>query len=641
MSEEQPALIGESFIKGVLERLGQNKPVRRTLPLWGRIHVDRRLPFLFLYRKPLERPDAGTDSLVLGEASYVLASSDEQLSGGLTALVQGIIDVSLPAFGEFLLVEVWSSCETSVETDRPGLQNPAFRLWHSGSRALFPTVEAFERSLRSIRTRGGRSEVESIVEGDGGPPGLGPCLGGRELPSKGVHLLGLEVRPVYRSANGHDVFPVALRELRRAFSKSTKHALVQFVRQRTSSSPAHYQMLGRRTVVKAVWQADQILAEITDRIDFLLSVTPINLHAAWAAFERSGCTELPRFGYRPLLMAPLDLKRELYSAPIKRVEDPELGWMLRKKQRELDWQLTALAARDSQAFLYASLLVFGDVDETLLAEARRVLENVPAVPEADQTSRKVSASEFAARAKEEIEFFRLQHDQAQAGVEINANVTGLMVSNGTLLIAADLRVPSARLEALVQHEVGTHLLTFINGRAQPFRLLRSGLAGYDELQEGLAVLSEYVAGGLSPARLRLLAARVVAVKCVTDGADFVQTFDRLHKDLGFSKRTAFGITTRVFRAGGLTKDATYLRGLVRILRHLSSGGSLEPLLVGKIGFEDVSVMEELLRRKVLRPPSLYPRYLQDPASMGRLQSAKSSADVVDLLMKEPPPRRGQ
>lgn len=639
MSTERPELIRESFIQRILERLRQNKPVRRSLPLWGRVHVDRRLPFLFVYRMPMERRDPGTASLVLGEASYLLASSDAQLSGGLTALVQGIVEAGLEDFGAFLLVEVWSSCEDSDEVEQPGLQKPAFRLWHSGARAVFPTVEAFERSLRSIRIRGVRPQVEAIVAPDAGPPGLGSFLAGPGLAQPGIHRLGLEVRPFYRSANGHDVFPVALRELRRAFSKSTKHALVEFVRRRTSARPTHYQMLGRRAVVKAVWEADRILAEITDRIDFLLSVTPINLEAAWGDFERNGCTELPRFGYRPLSIAPLELKRELYSAPIKRIEDPELGWMLRKKQRELDWQLTALAARDSQEFLYASLLVFGDVDEPLLDEACRILEKVPAPIETDRGAHKVTASEFAARAREEIDFFRSQHEQAQAGIEINANVNGLVVSNGVLFIGTDCQVPAARLEALIQHEVGTHLLTFINGQAQPFQLLRSGLAGYDELQEGLAVLSEYLAGGLSPTRLRLLAARVIAVKCLTGGADFVQTFNRLHKDFGFSKRTAFGITTRVHRAGGLTKDATYLRGLVRILRYLSDWGSLEPMLVGKIGFEDVSVMEELLRRQVLRPPSLHPRYLHDSASMGRLQSAKSNADVVDLLLEEPPQRR--
>ena len=640
MALVRPEQIDEPFIEGVLERLREDQAVRRTLPVWGRVHVDRRLPFLFLYRKPLERPDEGTDQLVLGEASYVLGSSEARLQGGLAALIQGIVDVNLPVFGAFLVVEVWSASDARAGTNGPGSREPAFRLWHGGSKELFPTVEAFERSLRSIRILHTRPEVESVVERDPGPPGLDCCLAGPGLATRGIYRLGLEVRPVYRSINGQDVFPVALRELRRAFSKSTKHALVEFVRQRTSSRPAHYQMLGRRSVVKAVWQADRMLAGISDRIDFLRSVTPINLHEAWTSFDRNGGSELPSFGYRPLLIPPLELKRELFSAPIQRIEDPELRWMLRKKQRELDWQLTALAARDSREFLYASLLVFGDVDQPLLDEARRVLERVPPSPEANPGSQTVTASKFLARAREEIEFLKLQHDEVRVGIEISANIAGLMVSNGTLFIGADLQVPSARIEALVQHEVGTHLLTFINGQAQPFRLLRSGLAEYDELQEGLAVLSEYLAGGLSPARLRLLAARVIAVKHLTDGADFIQTFNRLHRDYGFSKRTAFGISTRVFRSGGLTKDATYLRGLVRILRHLSGGGSIEPLLAGKIGFDDISVMEELLRRKVLRTPLLRPRYLQDPASLGRLQSAKRNADLVDLVIEETPPRRG-
>ena len=69
------------------------------------------------------------------------------------------------------------------------------------------------------------------------------------------------MRPVYRSVDDRNVFPLALRDLRREFSQSTKHALVEFIRERTSLRPSHYQMLGRRSVVKAVWQADRILAD--------------------------------------------------------------------------------------------------------------------------------------------------------------------------------------------------------------------------------------------------------------------------------------------------------------------------------------------------------------------------------------------
>ena len=45
-------------------------------------------------------------------------------------------------------------------------------------------------------------------------------------------------------------------------------------------------------------------------------------------------------------------------------------------------------------------------------------------------------------------------------------------------------------------------------------------AGSDELQEGLAVLSEYLVGGLSPPRFRLLAGRVIAAQMLIKGSSF-------------------------------------------------------------------------------------------------------------------------
>jgi uncharacterized protein (TIGR02421 family) len=208
-----------------------------------------------------------------------------------------------------------------------------------------------------------------------------------------------------------------------------------------------------------------------------------------------------------------------------------------------------------------------------------------------------------------------------------------MVSKGNLLVPAELSIPRSRIEALVQHEVGTHVLTYLNGRAQPFRQLYAGLAGYDELQEGIAVLSEYLVGGLSAPRLRLLAARVVAVSRMLQGATFVDTFRELDRIYEFSQTAAFSVTMRVYRGGGLTKDASYLRGLVRLIRYLQNGGELEPLFVGKIGADHVPLVEELLRREVLRKPPLRPRYLSDPAAAERLRRISKQGSVLDLIMK--------
>ena len=185
---------------------------------------------------------------------------------------------------------------------------------------------------------------------------------------------------------------------------------------------------------------------------------------------------------------------------------------------------------------------------------------------------------------------------------------------------------------MLAHEVGTHLLTYYGGRLQPFQQLYAGLAGYEELQEGLAVLAEFLVGGLSRRRMRQLAARVVAVRCLTDSASFIETFRTLHRDYGFTQRGAYGITMRVYRGGGLTKDAVYLRGLKAILRYLQKGGDLDPLFVGKMAVKHIPIIEELLYRHVLRPVPIMPHYLQDEAVTRRLDWLRAGKrSVVDLV----------
>ena len=60
------SMISRRLISTIGRRLGQGGPVRRTLPQNGRLHIDRILPFLVVYRRPVKRGD-GTDSLVRGE----------------------------------------------------------------------------------------------------------------------------------------------------------------------------------------------------------------------------------------------------------------------------------------------------------------------------------------------------------------------------------------------------------------------------------------------------------------------------------------------------------------------------------------------------------------------------------------------
>jgi uncharacterized protein (TIGR02421 family) len=206
-----------------------------------------------------------------------------------------------------------------------------------------------------------------------------------------------------------------------------------------------------------------------------------------------------------------------------------------------------------------------------------------------------------------------------------------MVSEGNLLIGKKTRIAKDRIEALVQHEVGTHILTYYNGKAQPLQQLYSGVPGYEELQEGLAVLSEFFMGGLNQDRLRTLAARVVAIHAMIEGAGFIETFRLLKDKYNFSAYASFSITTRVFRSGGFTKDAVYLRGLVSLLEYLKQGHELEPLLIGKIRQDYIPIMQELIYRNVLKPIPLKPRYLLDPSIKDKIQKLKEGVTVYKLI----------
>ncbi len=79
------------------------------------------------------------------------------------------------------------------------------------------------------------------------------------------------------------------------------------------------------------------------------------------------------------------------------------------------------------------------------------------------------------------------------------------------------------------------------------------------------------------------------------GAEFPEVHRGL-VDAGVPREQAFTITMRVFRSGGLTKDAVYLRGLHELVTHLAAGGDA--------------------RHPVARQDAARPRFPSSPTSTG-------------------------
>jgi uncharacterized protein (TIGR02421 family) len=373
---------------------------------------------------------------------------------------------------------------------------------------------------------------------------------------------------------------------------------------------------------------DHALAQTAGSMQFLLDVTPVNADEVRQQFAAGRVGE-PQFTYRPLEVSPDVLAKALDNIDVASVEDATLGHLLRAKHRELALQIEMLKARDTADFSALSIQLYGAASPELQGQAENILARVHRT---ESPGDSLAAAEFLELAQAEIDHYREIDPEIDIHAEVRDDVNGVMVSGNTLLIDTDSVVQRARANALIQHEVGTHLVTQVNGVAQPVRVLGSGLAGYDETQEGLAVLAEIGCGQLTPFRLRQLAARVITVHRMHGGADFVEAWRAL-VDEGFPENSAFTTTMRAFRSGGLSKDAIYLRGLVELLVHLRGGGELDLLWLGKFSLEDLPLIRDLDERGVLRPPRLTPRYLEDPEARSRLVAAADQADDVAQLIQ--------
>src|SRR3546814_10457928 len=101
-----------------------------------------------------------------------------------------------------------------------------------------------------------------------------------------------------------------------------------------------------------------------------------------------------------------------------------------------------------------------------------------------------------------------------AEVHIREDIEGILVSRGVLWISDTFKVSPERAKGLIQHEVGTHMVTYYNGMAQPFHLFHTGVPGYEKLQEGLAVLSEYIRSEEHTSELQSLMRISYAVFCL-------------------------------------------------------------------------------------------------------------------------------
>ncbi len=626
-ADESPRTDTTPDIDAIIACLSEGKSVREKLASGGHLHIDRPLPFICVYETVGDVRQAAHD-VVNSNASYLITPD----IAGETALLNALGRAMIDRYGAFLVIVVSEFERDRVLTDDSPYLPPfevEVRAANGGDAAMAAIADAIENVSVKYRSPVVSKINEWSVEERTALSGIDDSLG----------ILAVRFAPIYRQSDGSGAYPELRERLVANIFDAILRGAAAYAKTRGALDLATHRSLGRRTFIDAVRKLDMQIDKISSAFDFLMAVTPINADAAWDEFKAGGHEKAPTLLYRPMSIEIDAEKRALFSIGFGNLEDPVLYQIYREKQQELDLQLTAIDLRDTPRFKEASSLLYGVVEPSLLQRAKDILD-LPKKPVASTKGEggpegHVDCFELRDAASQMVAEYRREYDGFAPEIAIRDDLpAGMMVSGHRLMISRSTRMSRQRVPALLNHEIGVHLMTYFAGDAQGLRIFRTGLAGYEGLQEGLAVFAEYLVGGLTQGRLRLLAARVVGCAAMLNGADFTETYRLLSVTYGFSDSAAFNLTVRLFRSGGLAKDAIYLRGLGEILDHMAQGKSLDPYWLGKFASSQFPVIEELISRGLLEPPPIRPSFLNDPGAQRRLAAARAGLTPADLITEQ-------
>lgn len=342
-------------------------------------------------------------------------------------------------------------------------------------------------------------------------------------------------------------------------------------------------------------------------------------------FLRSGAQELPRPTYRPL---PFDSQ-----AKIKEFRDIRsrlrgrnpVESALRRRCDEFVDVVRMLESRGTKRFFTYSARIYGEPRSAFIdsgvdnLQVAQLWANQAVGPEIQAEKRLLNAQQAA----DIIEKLVRPVLGDACRVRVSTTLTADAAAGATsIAVRKDAKFSRRQARALAHHEGMWHVLTSLNGYAQPvLTVLGVGLSGFATAQEGGGVVSEYLSGHLSADRLRELGERALIVDMAAQGADFIEVYRYLRER--FPETKAVQLAERVFRGGVMTggapftKDAIYQRGYCRVFNFIRHAvltrdlASLRAFLCGKMSLEDAPLMAAMMEEGVVAPPKYVPPWAKE------------------------------
>ncbi|MDH3326656.1 MAG: flavohemoglobin expression-modulating QEGLA motif protein [Gammaproteobacteria bacterium] len=527
-------------------------------------------------------------------------------------ILKALLSALEARFGAVMLVDVHSyNWQTRKYKDAPvfniGTSQVDVRRWRN-------TLTVIEKKLSRISLPNLTMTVErnTVFQGRGYQAAFV-----REFFSNTL-IIPLEIKKIFMDEENGEVFPLVLEKLQEglylavleaasAFNKTLKRAKLK----QADLLPSNIEPL--------VFKVDKALNRLAKNIETLHYVNPINIQQEKRKFL-SQFKYSPDFRYRQLRLDPYSFREQLYKLPVSQITDPSIRSLYRAVVDSYATKVELLANVGTPHFLYNSLRYYGEPSQTDIDNARFILHACE-LPGYEEPPHDISAEEAVSIFEKAAKDYQLD-----CRVILSTRlVAKAMVDNSrkTLLINRNVRLNKLELDALIQHELGVHMVTTVNAIAQPLHIFKLGLPGNTYTQEGLAILCEYLSGNINLQRLKQLSLRVLAVEMMINGMSFHGVYNHLREDYDVSIDEAFSLCTRVFRGGGFTKDYLYLSGF-RDLVALYRKQDISALLIGKTGAQFLDTLNSLIERDILQPPQHLSPAIASPA--------KVNSPVLDYLV---------
>ena len=346
---------------------------------------------------------------------------------------------------------------------------------------------------------------------------------------------------------------------------------------------------------KKLKSLDEKVCEIDRQIRLLAFINPQNLESQHELFRTHPGYE-PQFSYRKS-----DLDFTFLHAELKKL--PQIDHLLtplyQQKITELQQKLHLLESVDSADFPRCSGKVFGSVSSGAYQRALKFVQN-------HQKKIRPDTSEIwdAERSESELKKYLKQHHLGHWKIKILTDSVAdiQVVKKGQIFLKKDAKFSQNRLQALLAHEVGTHVFRFENGKRQDLQLFARGTAGYLQTEEGLAIWNQN-ALGLNLGEKFLMPAYLIIGIYWGQKMNFNDLFGYLKTHFELDDADAWKITTKVKRGvkngekGAFTKDALYFLGHEQVEDFFKKSGHISELYPGKISIRDLKILKKYDRLK--------------------------------------------